>query len=311
MKNVPYLLLGNTCIFYISTEKISRLKRKISHFEKSIESGNGSSGLKRLYLGTADTIAKEVNSSKRLNTILAFLDFGINVSIRKEINFINSKSEHFNKEEYSAYVEGSSNFRSAIKTSDISIVEMPVKNYSSNRKIMAYAVPEIKSISSEIQKTILQNSENKLVLTDKLAEMIAIESKFKVPLLVDINQKWLEENYKKMKYKKAIYVINLSKHNKELSQEVIEHLKENKFIIGFKINVFNEGIQTLIKKLNPEFLIAGANLANNRGSSGLINLITIKRIAKMNSIRLIHENPPLNIEEGMVEKMGIKYYYSI
>ncbi len=308
---LKHIITKDLYIFYASSKNLKQLTNKRKRSEKIVANNSKTSGTNRLFDGTSYTVTKDVNTPKRLNTVLAFLDFGINVSIRKSTPFINVDSESFSKEEYDAFVEASSKFRMAIKTSEISVEEIPMKKYSSNRKILSYAAPRIKTISIKSQKTILRNSNNKTLLMDKFADLIAIKGKVKTPILVDVNQKWLEENYKKIQYKKAVYIINLDSHNKLIDPEIIDYLKENKILIAIKINFYNEGVLTLIENAQPEFIIAASEISQGTSSSGLINLITIKRIARANQIRLIHENPPKNIEPNMEEKIGIEYMYYV
>ena len=306
-----YFFSQNTIIIYSSSNSLKRLTKTIEKCTKTINTFSKKIGTSRLFSGSTYVISKDVNTLKRVGTILGAIDFNINLSIRKKVEFMNKDHESFNGEEYKAFVASSSIFRSAIKTGDISFKEVPVKKVSSNRKIMSYAFPVVNGISEEIQKNILRNRGNLHLLRDSFANMIAIEKKVKTPLLIDVNQSWIEENYKNMKYKGAIYVINLNPSVAGISRSIVEELKENGFNIAVKLDRQNESIITVIRKIKPQFIVVGESLTNNTSSSSLISLISIRKSATNEGVRLIHENPSTAIDEKMKEKIGIQYAYRL
>ena len=306
-----YFFSQNTLIIYTSSNNLKRLTKTIEKCTKTISALSKRIGTSRLFSGSTYIISKDVNSVKRVGTILGAIDFNVNLSIRKNVEFMNKDHESFNGEEYKAFVSASSVFRSSIKTDNISFKEVPVKKVSSNRKIMSYAFPVVNGISEEVQKTILRNRGNLHLLRDSFAKMIAIEKKVKSPLLIDVNQSWIEENYKKMVYKGAIYVINLNPSSNGISRTIIEELKNNGFNIAVKLDRQNESIITIIRKIKPQFIVVGETLTNNASSSSLISLISIRKSATNEGVRLIHENPSTDIDEKMKEKIGIQYAYHL
>ena len=306
-----YFFSQNTIIIYSSSNNLNRLTKRIKKCTKTISTLSKKIGTSRLYSGSTYVISKEVNTIKRVGTILGAVDFNINLSIRKNIDFMNKDDESFSGEEYKAFISASSAFRSAIKTDDISFKEVPVKKVSSNRKIMSYAFPIVNGISEEVQKTILRNRGNLHLLRDSFAKMIAIEKKVKTPLLIDVNQSWIEQNYKDIKYKSAIYVINLNPSTNGISRAIIEELKDKGFNIAVKLDRQNESIITVIRKIKPQFIVVGQALTNNTSSSSLISLISIRKSATNEGVKLIHENPSTKIDEKMKEKIGIEYAYHL
>ena len=306
-----YFFSQNTIIIYMASNNLKRLTKTIEKCANKITVISKKIGTSRLYSGSTYIVSKDVNSIKRVNTILNAIDFNINLSIRKKVEFMNKDHESFDGDEYKAFVAASSVFRNAIKTSDISFKEVPVKKVSSNRKIMSYAFPIVNGISEEVQKTILRNRGNLHLLRDSFANMIAINSKVKVPLLIDVNQSWIEENYKKMKYKGAIYVINLNPSMPGISKTIIQEIKDNGFNIAVKLDRQNESIITILRKIKPQFIVVGQALTNNASSSSLISLISIRKSATNEGVRLIHENPSFDIDEKMKEKIGIQFAYHL
>jgi len=140
-----------------------------------------------MYSGSSYTIAKDVNSPKRINSVLELLYFNINLSLRIKKPFTNRDTEEFNIEEYRAVAEGTKIFRQAIKTKDIKPRELPVKNEDTNRKIMVYTFPQIEGISNEVQSIILRDPEKVEDLIDAYSEMVSIDKVIKEPALIDIN----------------------------------------------------------------------------------------------------------------------------
>ena len=306
-----YFFSQNTIIFYESNKKRKNTEKKLLRCSNKFIQTVKKNGANRLFSGSGFVISKEIDTPKRMNIVLAAMDFNVNVSIRKDIDFMNRNDDAFDNEEYKAFVKASSTFRNALKTKDISVSEVVVKKTKIGRKIMSYAFPVINGISKEMQRTILRNNANANKLMDVFSKMVAIDKKMKVPLLIDVNQVWIEENYSKMVYKSAIYVINLNSTDTPISNKVVKHLKENGFNIAIKLEIYDETIITIIKRTKPQFIVVGEQLTNTSSSSALIDLISIRRMANVHGVRLIHENPSLKIETKMKEKIGIENSYTL
>ncbi|WKX02478.1 MHO_4530 family protein [Candidatus Mycoplasma mahonii] len=305
-----YFITSGMAILTLGHSNLDNLNKSLKKLIKKISSKEKILGFNNLYNGTSYVVSKNINTKSRVNAVIGALDFCINLSIRTNTKFISKDNPEFNVDEYKAVTEANVIFRNAIRNKEISYKEIIVKKLENNRKIVLYATAEVSGITAELQKIILRNPQNKNLLINKFAEIVGIDKTISKPILIDVNDYWLAENYKKLKYKTAIYVINMYSIN-VISKEIIKHLKDNGFTLAIKINKINDSIRNVVRKIDPQFIIVDSELTNMQTSHSLIQLISISKMAQLLGAIIIHENPTDNMKEKMNEEIGLKHYYDI
>ena len=308
-KNKFYFIINGILVIVIANNKVLKLKKQILKLINIIKKKGFERGINRMYDATSYTIAKEVTTPKRINSVLDLLVFNINLSIRTGKDFTNKNTSEFNLDEYKAVSKSIRTFKETIKSNNIDSKQVNVFNIKNNRKIMIYSFPYIKDISKEIMSIILRNRDNWKNLINTYAQMVSIDSVIKEPVLVDINNSWLFDNHEKMKYKRAIYVLNYDFSNNINTDKIIQKMSKNNFTFAIRLKSFNEQITTILKRIKPQFIVVDQKLSNIKNPENYIQALSIKTMAEREGIRIIYENPSDDIDDPMVEVLGIKYVY--
>lgn len=307
--NKFYFITNGILVIVMGEKKAAKLKNKILKLVDLLESKGQTWGLNRMYSGTAYTVAKEVDTPKRINSVLELLSFNINLSLRTGKHFANKNTSEFSLDEYRAVSKGTKVFKNAIKYRDIQSQKINVYNWKTNRKIMVYSFPYVENISDEITSIILRNQDNLNLLRNTYSEMVAIEKIIKEPVLVDINNNWLADNYEKMVYKRAIYVLNYDLFDHVNTEKIVKDMTDKKFTFAIRLKSFNQNITTILKKTKPQFIVIDKKLSNVQNPENYIQLLSIKKLSEQEKIRIIYENPSNKIDSSMAEVLNIKYVY--
>lgn len=296
-------------IFYANSDK--KIKKKIEKFIASFKKRAYDQGAGLLFYGSAWAWSSQISTKKHWNSMIQALDFLIVNSIEKNISFVSQTAE--NTAELKKFITASKVFRQALKTEHIDFEYQPIKDFKKDKVISNFAIPKIKDISDRMTRKLLINEQNKYWLVDTAASIIGIEKKIKKSIFIDVNVSWLMLHAFELVYKKAIYVINYNHLNSTSElHETIRTLKHLGFIFALRINRYNEEISTLIKMIDPRFIIVSQSIRDDKtifDSAVTINLMSLNQICAGQNIKIIFENPPKFIDEIMSEKIGLQYYY--
>ncbi len=309
VSRLDFIVSRGMFIMVFSDHKIKKLQKEVNFFLNIVKTDGYENGLNHLYTGSGIVSAKDINSSKRFNAVLKTLDYNINLSIRHKEAFVNIQDKKFSGTEYKKFTDGSQLFRTAIKTKDIDTKLLPIRSSTTNRKIINYAYPTIKGVSDDIMKLILKNGYNKKMIINAYSNIVSFTREIGAPALIDINSEWLKLNHSKLTVKKMIYVISFVKYEDViLFKELIAGLRAKGFVFAIRINMYTETIVTMVKNVNPQFLVIDDKLISENTASSYIKLLSIRQLATAYNIKIIFENPE-KIEKNEAEKIQVEYFY--
>lgn len=298
-------------VFQAQTTK--KIAQEIEDFIKKFKAHGIQLGAHQLYSGSSYAYVQEGNLSDQQNKIFQVMEFFINLSIDKNMDFLTPhKDELVNQDDNKKFLEGLEVFKKAIYEKKIQIEFAPVKRYISNKKVGNYVTPKIKGLNDRIQDIIVRNINNKKTLVNATADIVS-NAKGMDPVLVDVNAAWLIKNAPNMHNRRVIYVVDI-----EDQIEVAELIKtletqvEQKFMFGLRIASFNEKSSILIKRCDIKFIIIDKQFMANGDlfdSNAYIDLLTIAEFAAKSNIQILYEKPSEFIDKATSDKIGLKYYF--
>ncbi|NQZ65602.1 MAG: hypothetical protein HRT99_00090 [Mycoplasmatales bacterium] len=314
-KDLTYFKNNDVLIIVLHGPSMKNVNRQILSFISKIRKRGKSVGYNMFFNGSGYITLQEIYTHKSLNQAIRALDFFIILSIDLNKEFISNQTEEYNAEEYKKYSKAVRIFRFATRTGRISTTYKPVRRKSNNREIIRYAHPGVSDLNNNILKKVLSNGNNKIELMDAQAKIIGINKKIDTPVLIDVNSHWLIKNQSRMQYKKAIYVVNLNSQLRyNTLMETIKKLQKEEFVFAIRITKFTEMVGILIKQTNPQFILVDGIIWGEEGLSDsnlYITLLTIKKVAQSEKIKVIYENPPEMIDKKTAKNIGMQFYYKI
>lgn len=309
---IKYFVSGGFVVFVFFGSNAKQTKKQLDSFIKSFKDVGFKIGANHLFDGSAFAASNKVNSIKNLNGVLQLLDFLINISIKIGKNFISYK-EGLNKQEFQKFAEASKSFRLATRAKNVQSKVLSIRYWRSKKKSIEYIVPSIEGIHANTLKDILRNKNNKDMLVDAHASMVAIDGHYDSAVMFDVNEQWLIDNKDKIKYKKAIYLINTADNNSSELQQVVEELNQRGFLFALRIVRYTEDVVTVVQRVKPDFLVIDQSFWNENklfDSEKLINLMSLKKVADEHRIKMIFEQPSNLIDEETAKKIGLHYFYN-
>lgn len=312
-KEFNYFVTGGVLAMVFQDEITKKVANKIEKFIKRFETRGIQLGVHQLYNGSSYAYVAEGNKPEQQNKLFQVLEFFVNLSIDKDIDFLTPhKDEHANQEDNKKFLEGLEVFKHAIFEKNIQIEFTSVKRYISNKKVGNYVTPKIKGLNDRVQDIILRNINNKKLLINTTAEIVS-QAKSLDPVLVDVNAAWVIRYAKDLKNKKVIYVVDVDEQVEiEELRKTLEGLTAQKFMFGLRISAFNERTSILIKRCEIKFIIIDKKFVANGDlfdSNAYIDLLTIAEFAQKKNIQILYENPSEFIDKATSEKIGLKYYF--
>ena len=314
-KDLIYFINNDLLIVSFFGNTIKKVNSQIQYFISKMKNKGFKKGAKTFFDGSGYTVLKSIDTNKSLVQTMKALDFFINLSINLNKNFVSNHSKSFNLDDYKNYSNNSKIFRASLRSGDIKTELIPVKNRKTKKGIISYASPKIDGIDDNMLKRLLTNRNYKIDYTNAHAQNIGIKSTINKPTLIDVDSSWLIGNYKKLEFKKAVYVIDVKHGIKyEDLKDVVIWMSENKFYFAIRIINFNEMISTLVKQTSPQFIIIDKSAWRNRriaNAQTYISLLTIKEMAEFNNIKVIYENPSSFIDKNTIKKINMNFYYNL
>ncbi len=314
-KDLTYFKNNDVLIIVLHGPTMKKVNKQILSFVSKIKRKGKRSGYNMFFNGSGYITLKEIYTPRALNQAIRALDFFIILSIDLKKEFISNQTNEYDAEEYTKYSKAVRIFRFGVRTGKVSTNFIPVRRKSTNREIISYANPKIKDLNNNMLQKVLSNGNNKIELIDAQAKIIGIKNKIKIPILLDINSNWLIRNENRIKYKEAIYVVNLNsglRYNDLM--KTIKKMQSKEFVFAIRISKFNEIAGVLIKQANPKFILVDQNIWGEEALSDsnlYITLLTIKKVAESEGIKVIYENPPSIIDKKTAKNIGMQYYYNI
>lgn len=309
---IQYFIHGGFVVICFFDNSAKGIKRQIDAFVKRFKNYGFKMGANHLFEGSAFAVSNNVDSPKRLSLMLQTIDFLINISIDIKRNFISYK-ESLNKDEFIKFSEASKSFRLDVRARNIESKVISIRYWKSKKKSIDYIVPHVEGIHQNTLNQILINKNNKDMLVDAHAELVAIEGKHDKAVMVDVNSNWLIEKKDKLEYKKSIYLINMIDDNTSELQKIVTDLKSKGFVFAIRISSYNEEIITAVQRIEPDFLVIDSSFWNENklfDSGKLINLMSLKKVSDENGIKIIFENPSDLIDDETAHKIGLRYFYN-
>lgn len=310
---IKYFISGGFVVFVFFGANAKQTKKQLDSFIKAFKDVGFKIGANHLFDGSAFAASNKVNSTKNLNGVLQLLDFLINTSIKIGRNFISYK-EGLNRQEFEKFSEASKSFRLATRAKNIQSKVIAIRYWRSKKKSIEFIIPTIEGIHQNTLNDILRNKNNKDMLIDAHATMIAIDGHYDSAVMFDVNEHWLIENKDKIRYKKAIYLINASDNNSSELQEVVEELNNRGFLFALRIIRYTEDVVTVVQRIKPNFLVIDSSFWNENklfDSEKLINLMSLKKVSDEQKIKMIFEQPSDLIDEDTSRKIGLHYFYNV
>jgi len=307
-----FIYVTNNIITIISVandkEKIKKLlKKDRALFNKK----SFKVGLSQYITGSAYIYARDINTNARLNKIMKSQDYFLNISAKNNIPFISREHRLFQRDEYNAFIEGSKEFRHALKTMAIIPVKHPIRKATSNRKILDFIEPKIDNISSSIFSLILKNNKNKKILRDVAAKKFTIEKPLKNFFMIDVSDDWFFNHISKITQKNAIYIINISKDIKiDRFIANVKLAREAGLELAIRIKNADNDIRSIIKKSDIQFIVIDKQISKNlSNTSVLVAILSVKELIDSRNVRLIFEDPNIK-EKERSKQIGLKFYFS-
>lgn len=314
-KGIVYFKNNDTLIITFFGETTKSVTKKMRWFMDKVKVKAFGDGAKTLFSGSGYIALKDIDSNKELLKACRALDFFVILSIEEKRNFISNQDKSFDIENYKKYSAASKSFRAALRTGDLKTQLIPVKSRKTNKKVIEYAYPKINGLNDNMLRIMLTNRNNYIDLIDAHVKKIGIKTEAGSPILIDINSDWLITNYKKLKYKKAIYVIIIKQDTRyDVLEEVINWMGDNRFFFAIRIKNFTETIATLINQTCPQFILIDKSAWSKNGLANtktFIDLLTIKKLADTGNIKIIYENPSKLVDKKMAEKINMNFYYNM
>ena len=124
----------------------------------------------------------------------------------------------------------------------------------------------------------------------------------------------LNQNYFKMTFKKAIYLINFSNtDHKKFNQieNIFRTMQPQGFVFGIRVSKMNDYIITILKKIQPQYIVVDQKITRNIHDFYFYQLFLIKYVSERSTSKLIFENPETNIGASKTENIGFKFYYKL
>ena len=311
-QDIQYFIHGGFVVVCFFEPSAKRMKKQIDAFVKRFKNHGFKMGANHLFDGSAFAASNNVDNPKHLSLMLQTLDFLINISIKIKRNFISYK-ENLNKEEFIKFSEASKSFRLAVRAGNIDSKVLSIRYWKSKKKSIDYIVPHVDGIHPNTLDEILINKNNKDMLIDAHAQLVAVEGKYDKAVMVDVNSNWLIENRDQLAYKKSIYLINMIDDNTTELQQIVNDLNEKGFVFAMRISKYTEEVITVVQRIHPDFLVIDSSFWNDNklfDSGRLINLMSLKKVSDENNIKIIFEQPSDLIDDETAKKIGLKYFYN-
>ena len=315
-EGLQFTTYNDLLIVVFFNNKNYKIKKEVERFISKTKSKAFKNGAKTFFNGSGYSRKEDVTTSKDLMRIYKALNFFIMLSINLNKNFITSDADKkdYNADDLQKFTKASSVFRTAVRSRDLETQYIPVKNIKTGRKVIDYSFPEVSGLNNRMLSSLLINRNNKAELTNSHAKKVSIENSIDRPVLLDINSDWLIENHKKMSFKKAIYVINVKRDTSyDTLKEVVKYMSDNGFYFAIRLVKLTEVMATLIKQTSPQFILIDRSVWGENGladPSTYIWLLTVKRIAEAEKIKVIYENPSKFLDDATAEKIGMNFYYN-
>ena len=312
-KEIMFFKNRNILIVLFVGNSTQNVNSKIHKFISKIKKKGTLYGIRALYKGTGYITIKNMNTTKDLSNAVRALDFLITVSIATNQPFFSNQKDGFDPDEYKVYTKASKLFLTNVKAGKVDTKYIPIRSYASNRKVMDYAYPTINGINDNMLTYLLTNHNNNIKLMNSHAHNVGVEKSIDSPVLIDVNANWLVKYGKLLNYKKAIYAVNITKDvlYEDLKQIMVD-LNNEGIIFAIRVKRYNEFITMLIKQTKPKFLIVDKMIWGKTTlstSNTFINLLTLKKLADSENIKIIYEDPHMSVDKETAEKIGMKYLY--
>lgn len=303
-------------ILIIFNNKKIGIKRTISYITNSLKNTGKDFEANMYFKGSSYIINNNVYDNKNLLRVFKGLDFFTMMSISESIPFFSSDKMNEYPVDLKTYTNALSTFKNSLKSQNILSKKVPIKNIVTNRKVVNYAYPTIPGLDDKIMDQILINKNNKFDLINNHAIEIGINSKADEPVLVDVYSDWLIENYKALKFMNVVYVINISHETKfDDIRPVLHDIKNRGFVFALRIKYFSEIILSLIKTTKPKFLLIDKYIWSQGdifSTDSYVQLLSLNHTISGKDIKLIYENPPIDIiDNNMSQKIGLKFYFNV
>ena len=297
-------------LIYASSKKTKILKL----FKKTkiqLEKNLKILGLNYLFSATSEHICKSVNTKQKYLKLFKLIRYFLIVSKQKNKFFITQNNFKFSKQNFNFYLKNLNTFKNDVSSQNLISNYIPIKNYKTSKKIIDFAYPKIASnIDKKMFNIFLQNSIFKEQLIDSHIEYLKNQDQ---NLVANINISWILKNYQKLKNKKIVYLLNIKQiFDLEKTQQIISLLQKKGFLFAIELSYFNTYLGIFIKRIKPKFIIIKSVVWKNHKTNKeklFILLLTIKRIATKQNIKIIYENPPENISSRKREKIGLFFFY--
>lgn len=312
-KELIYFLNAGMLVLAFQAQDAKEMTAKIEKFIKRFKERGIQQGARQLYSGSSYVYAKEGHTIEQQKKLLQVMEFFINISIDKNIDFVTPhKGEYANPEDHKLFLEGLEVFKTAILEQKIIVDFIPVKKYVSNKKVGQYVSPKIKGLNEHVLQTIMRNSNNKKALVNATASVVS-KAKGMDPVLVDITANWLIKNQTEITNRKVIYVVDIDDQIEvEELRKTLESLSALKFMFGLRISSFSEKASILIKRCDIKFIVIDKTFIANGDlfdSNTYIDLLTISEFAEKSSIQILYEQPSEFIDNATANKIGLKYHF--
>lgn len=308
---IKYLITSGFVVFVFYGSTALKLKKQTDKFMSVFLTDGRKKGMSYVSEGSAIVASNQIDSPKKLNWIIQVIDFLINVSIKKSKNFASYKND-LNKDDFTKFTDASKSFRLAVRAKDIKFKTIPVRYWKSRKKVATYITPFVDGINPVLTSQILNNKNNKEMITDSFASLIATDKLVGDGHMFDVNAEWLIQNKNKINNKRVIYLVNLGDEKFEDLLQVTQDLKSQGIIFAIRIRKYDEKVITSIQGVEPDFLVVSQNFWNKDklfDTDKLVQLMSLKKVVKDFKSRIVFENPSDLVDDETAEKIGLNLFY--